>query len=194
MFEMIAKIGEKIINFGIAVSLTVVITLTIKLTINGKIDLNKIFCELQNSYLSKKYNKKANDYNKLFPYFHSSLINSPFGEIVQFLLTNCNATLYYPDYKKKKIFVLKNGEKRKMKLNKFYATELKNSTLRSGTAPALEEKDKFRNADYYCHRCLSKGFKYFLELNELFEKNYTFQKLVYAKWYNESKQVQDTKT
>jgi hypothetical protein len=175
------------ITLGIVGTLTVaiIITITIRLTISGKIDLNKIFSELQDSYLTKKYNKKANDYNKWFHWFHPSLITTPTSEIVQFLLKNHSTIEYYPDYKKKKIFVLKNDEKIKKKLNKIYATELKNSPLGGGTVPELEGKDKFCNADYYCHNALSKNFKYFLKLSELIEKNSTFQKFVQAKWLYE---------
>jgi hypothetical protein len=170
----------------ITIAVAVTISITITLNITGHINLNKIFNELCNLYITKKYNKKANDYNRLFPYFHSSLIRSPSGELVQYLLDKYDTIEYYPDYGKKKIFVLKNDINRKTKANKIYAINLKNHSSGGEGALALEENDKFCKADYYCHKGLSKDFKYFLELNELMETNYTFQKIIQAKWQAEA--------
>jgi hypothetical protein len=173
-------------TIAIAIAVTITITITVSIKVFGKVDLNKLFNELHNSYMTKKYNKKANDYDRLFPYFYSSLIRSPSGQLVQYLLDNYNIIEYYPDYERKKIFVLKDDENRKTRENKIYLRELTNSPLGRGCAPALEEKDKFRKVDYYCHKGLSKDFKYYLELNKLIETNYTFQKIIQAKWQAES--------
>ena len=170
----------------ITIAIAITITVTVTLNITGHIDLNKFFNGLKNSYITKKYNKKANDYNRLFPYFHSTLIQSPSGQLIQYLLDNYGTIEFYPDYKKKKIFVLKNDKKRKEKANKIYAKELNNFSLERNGISGLEEKDKFNKADYYYHKGLSKDFKYFLELNNLLETNYSFQQIVQAKWYYES--------
>jgi hypothetical protein len=172
-------------TFVIILTITLSVTISVILKIKGHIDLNKIFNNIFQWYITKKYNKKANDYNKLFYYFHPNLIKSPSGELVNFLMEHYNTMEYYPDYKKKKIFVLKNDKKRKSKANKIYSMVLNGSQLRNIYSLPLEEKEKFCKADFYCHKELSKNFKYFLELTELIEKNHTFQQIVQSKWYYE---------
>jgi hypothetical protein len=58
-------------NVFLAVALTLTITVTVVLKITGHIDLNKVFGALYQRCITKRYNKKANDYNRLFTYFHS---------------------------------------------------------------------------------------------------------------------------
>jgi hypothetical protein len=171
---------------AITATFSVLITVAITLKITVRIDINKILSELHQHYLTKRYNKKANDYNRLFSYFHPSLIQSPSGQLIEFIYKQNNTTLFYPDYEKKKIFILKDDEKRKKKANKIYLTELNNSQFSNSHAITLNEKVKLSKSDFYCHKALSKDFKYFLELSELIEKNYTFQKIVQAKWSAES--------
>jgi hypothetical protein len=178
-------------NIGIvitvSVSVAISIAIVIRLNITGHINLNKLFYELKQHYITKKYNKKANDYNRLFPFFHSNLIQSPSGELAKFLYEHYNTLIFYPDYEKEKIFVLKNDIKRKNKANSLYLTELNNSPLGNGHITTLNDKDKLCKSDYYCHKKLSNDFKYFLKLNELMESNYTFQKIIQAKWNFEAK-------
>ena len=97
-----------------------------------------------------------------------------------------NSTLFYTDYEKKKIFILKDDKKKKEKANKIYLTELNNNPFCNSHAITSNEKVKLSKSDFYCQKALSKDFKYFLELSKLIEKNYTFQKFVQAKWNAES--------
>ena len=174
-------------NIAIVITVSVSIAIVIRLYITGHINLNKLFYELKQHYITIKYNKKANDYNKLFHFFHSSLIQSPSGQLAQFLYEHHDTLIFYPDYEKKKIFVLKNDSKRRKKANTIYLTELNNSPFGNGHTSVLSDKDKLCKKDFYCHKTLSKGFKYFLELNKLIENNYTFQEIVKAKWNLEAK-------
>lgn len=162
--------------------ITFSIGIVIKLKITGRLDLNKFFYNLRQHFITKKYNKKANDYNRLFPYFNANLIQSPRGELVNLIFEKYNTLLFYPDYISKKIFIFKNDNKRKNKANKIYLTELSNSPLGNGHVTKLEKNDMPKKSDYYCHKELSKKFKYFLELNELYETNYTFQEIINTKW------------
>ncbi|WP_461247836.1 hypothetical protein, partial [Treponema sp. R6D11] len=56
----------------------------------------------------------------------------------------------------------------------------------NGHTTKLDEKDKLHKSDYFCDKKISKDFKYFLELNELCETNYTFQEIIKTKWVTES--------
>jgi hypothetical protein len=40
---------------------------------------------------------------------------SPSGDLLSFIFNSCKTAIYYPDYEKKKIFVLKDDKKKEIK-------------------------------------------------------------------------------
>ena len=169
-------------TFFVILTLSLTISITIALKITGRIDLNKIFYYLTQHYRTKKYNKKANDYNRLFAFFHSDLILSPTGSLLAYIFETYNTAIYYPDYKTKKIFILKNDNKRKRKANIVYTNELKKYSSGYNNEIQIDKKDKINKNDYFIHRYLTKEFRYFLRLQKLIENNYTFQEIIKEKW------------